>query len=159
MRAHKRSDRKDSTLEALKRAIENIKDADDKRTSQCMVVLLSALGEGADVDRLVEYTGYPREFIETISRRMRRAQLWIEEFVDDREWWDEHENLTSGLFVHALVAQGQLVRVGKEDGGYRYVDPETEEVAGEWSPKFGPGNDAANRRNLSDPPSEPGGQA
>lgn len=134
MRAHKRSDRRDRTLEALKRAIENTKDADDKRTSQCMLVLLSALGEGADVDRLVEYTGYPREFIETISRRMRRAQLWIEEFVDDREWWDEHENLTSGLFVHALVAQGQLLRVDRQGGGFRYLDAETGEVTSEWTP-------------------------
>ncbi len=134
MRAHKRSDRKDSLLEALKDAVENIRDAKDKRTSECMVVLVAAREVGADVDRLVEHTGYPRDFIETISRRMRRARLWVGELVDDREWWDEHGNLTSGLFAHALVAQGQLIRVGKEGGGYRCVDPETGEVVREWSP-------------------------
>jgi hypothetical protein len=134
MRAHKRSDRKHGLLEVLKDAIENISDAKDKRTSECMVVMVAALEVGADVDRLVEYTGYPREFIETISRRMRRARLWVGELVDDREWWDERENLTSGFLAHALVAQGQLIRVGRQGGGCRYLDPKTGEVTREIVP-------------------------
>jgi hypothetical protein len=134
MRAHKKSDRKDRLLEVLKEAVENIRDAKDKRTSECMAVLVAALEVGADVDRLADHTGYPRDFIETISRRMRQARLWDGDRVDDREWWDERGNLTSGLFAHALVAQDQLIRVGRKDGGCRYLDAETGEVARDWSP-------------------------
>jgi hypothetical protein len=112
----------------LKRQIGKIEDAGDRRTAECMVVLLSALHSGTDVDRLAAYTGYPKDFIETISQRMRKAGLWVGKLVDDEEWWDREGNLTSGFFAHALVAQGRLIRVRTEDGGCRYLDPETGDV-------------------------------
>ena len=48
-----------------------------------MLVVMVALEVGANVDRLVERTGYNRDFIENISLRMRKAGLWLGEVVDD----------------------------------------------------------------------------
>ena len=120
-------------LKDLKSAIEKMDNPQDKLTAQCMVVLLSALGVGADVDRLTKETGYPRDFIDSISRRMREAGLWIEERVDDREWWGRNGNLIWAFFAHALVAQGQCRREGMPAGGWRYISMNTGEVVGEWS--------------------------
>jgi hypothetical protein len=44
--------RKDSLPEDPKDSIEKIEDADDRRTSECMAVLISAVEVDADVDRL-----------------------------------------------------------------------------------------------------------
>jgi hypothetical protein len=124
----------DPTLEGLKSAIEEMRNPQDKLASQCMVVLLLAIAVGADVDRLTEETGYPRDFIEAISSRMRKAGLWIGELADDREWRDADGNLTSGFFAHALVAQGQYVRERTRAGGCRYISSKTGHIIREWNP-------------------------
>ena len=62
-------------MKALKLEIEEISDAEDRSISECMLVVISAAKVGADLDRLVEHTGYCRDFIEAISRRMRGARL------------------------------------------------------------------------------------
>ena len=38
-------------------------------------------------------------------------------------------------FVTALVAQGAVTRMPNMNGGYVYIDVETGEVSGKWSPK------------------------
>jgi len=122
------------SLKGLKCKIGKIRNDEDRRISECMVVVLSALDVGADVDRLVERTGYSREFIESISVRMREAGIWIGELVDDREWRNKDEELMSDIFRHALVAQGTLVREPNEDGGCTYFDTQTREWSAEWHP-------------------------
>jgi hypothetical protein len=102
--------------------------------SNRLVVVISALEVGADVDRLIEYTGYGREFIEAISRRMRAAGLWTGELVDDREWRDKDDEFMADIFTHGLVAEGTLIRKPDENGGCTYFDAETEDWAGEWHP-------------------------
>ncbi len=97
-----------------------------------MVVVISALEVGPDVDRLVEYTGYVKDFIEAISHRMRAARLWIGDLVDDREWRDKDEELLLDIFRHASVAQGSLLREVNENGGCAYFDAETRQPEGEW---------------------------
>ena len=82
-------------LRSLKQSIEVMEDGKDKLIAKCMVILLASVEVGADVDRLVEYTGYPREFIESVSQRMRNADLWIGELVDDSGWWDQEKNPTA----------------------------------------------------------------
>lgn len=134
MKDKKRSFPASDLLKVLRLKIEKISDADDRKIAECMVVVISALEVGADVDRLVEYTGYGRDFIEAISRRMRAARLWIGELVDDREWRDKDEELMRDIFTHALVADGSLLREVDENGGCAYFDAETRQLEGEWHP-------------------------
>jgi hypothetical protein len=47
-------------VKALRPEIEEISDAEDRSIAECMLVVISAAKVGADVDRLVEHTGYRR---------------------------------------------------------------------------------------------------
>lgn len=129
MRSHRQSTCSDS-LRGLKREIANITEHKDKKTSESMLVLVSALEVGTDVDRLAEHTGCPIDFIEAIADRMRKASLWIGGQVDDREWSDYEQ----GVFMHALVAQGILLREPNRNGGCKYLNAETGELEMEWNP-------------------------
>lgn len=129
-----RSKQKNDALTELKREVESIKDPENRSISEHMIVVMAALGVGANLDRLVELTGYSREFIEGISFRMRKAGLWEGESVDTRELSDQDSELLRGVFAHALVAQGAVTRVPNVNGGCVYIDSETGEVSGEWSP-------------------------
>jgi hypothetical protein len=122
------------SLKLLKAEIEKISDPDAQTIAQCMVVVLSALEVGADIGSLVKRTGYSKDFVEGISRRMRAAGLWIGELVDDREWREKDEELMSDVFRHALVVKGTLLRELTENGGCIYFDSETREIRGEWCP-------------------------
>jgi hypothetical protein len=133
-RMHHLSVRKSSSLRELKRAVEEMRDPEDKSIAEHMLVVIEALEVGANVDRLVARTGYTRDFIESISVRMREAGLWVGELVDDREWWDHRSEELWGIFRHGLVAQGTLNRVSNPNGGCTYVDSEAGEVSGEWNP-------------------------
>jgi hypothetical protein len=127
-----KSVRNTELLRSLKQLIEAMEDGKDKLITKCMLILIASLGVGADVDRLVEYTGYPREFIETVSQRMRNADLWIGELVDDLGWWDQENNLTAEFFARALVAEGDLVRDWPRNSRYRYIDVATGKVVRDW---------------------------
>ena len=133
------------TLGSFKRLIEEMKDAEHKLTAECMLILISTLEVGANVARLVEHTGYPREFIEAISLRMRKGGLWIGEWVDNMGWWDKEGNLTSEFYAQTQVAKGRLLREWTEDGRFRYLDAATGEVVSDWGPLD---DDAKVRRSI-----------
>jgi len=133
------------TLRTLKRLTKEMKDSKDKPTTQCMLILISALEVGANVERLVEHTGYPREFIDAISLRMRNAGLWFGEWVDDIGWWDPKGELTSEFYAQTQVACGRLLREWTEDGRFRYLNAATGEVEQDWSPL---NHDAEVRRTI-----------
>jgi len=123
----------DHSLRHIKQLAGDITAPKEKLTTQCMLILFSALEVGADVDRLVERTGYSRELIEAISVRMRKAGLWIGKWVDDTVWWDPKGDLTSDFYAHAQIAQGLLLREWTKDGRFRYLDAATGEVVRDWS--------------------------
>jgi hypothetical protein len=122
----------DDPLRDLRGLAENITDPEDKLTTECMIVLVSTLAVGANVDRLVKQTGYSRKLIEEISVRMRKAGLWIGDLVDDTAWFDQKGGLTAAFYFQALVAKGQLLREWTEDGRFRYLDAATGEVEQDW---------------------------
>lgn len=88
------------SMKALRMEIEEISDADDRSISECMVVVISAAKVGADVDRLVEYTGLRRDLIEVISHRMRAARLWVDELVDYREWRENASTTLAAILIN-----------------------------------------------------------
>jgi hypothetical protein len=120
-------------LRSLKQSIEDLEDGRDKVISKCLLILLAAVEVGADVDRIVEYTGYPRDFIEGVSKRMRAADPWMGELVDYFGWFDQEEDLTAESYAHALIAKGDLVRSWRRNGRYRYIDVATGEVVRDWT--------------------------
>jgi hypothetical protein len=122
----------DDPLRDLRGLADNITDPEDKLTTECMAVLISALAVGANVDRLVKQTGYSRKLIEEISVRMRKAGFWIGDLVDDTAWYDQKGGLTADFHAQALVAKGQLLREWTEDGRFRYLDAATGEVVQDW---------------------------
>jgi len=118
----------------FKQLTSKIKNPMHKEIFEHMLVVNSAIEVSADIDALVEQTGYSRKFIEGISIRMREARLWIGRRVDDREWWDPSIQSGLALFIHACVAKGDVLRIPHDDGSYAYTDSETGKVAWEWKP-------------------------
>ncbi|SRR6266702_7003239 len=123
-------------FDELNRLITTITDPEQKELTKAMAVLVAALGVGTDVDLLAQETGYPREFIFGIATCMREAQLWGENVVDDREWWEGPDEFRVGLFAHAMVALGQAKRM-KTLTGCVYTDPATGEVQHAWQDRAG----------------------
>jgi len=135
MRIHHRAAHNSDPLTELKREAETMKDPEHKNITEHMIVVMAALEVGANVDRLVKRTGYNRKFVEGLELRMRKAGLWVGELVDDRECLDQDSEPLYGIFRHTLVAQGTATRIPNMNGGCVYLDAETGDVSGEWSPK------------------------
>lgn len=57
-----------------------------RATAKSIRVLVAALKVGANVDRLAKETGYPKDFVQAIWRRMSRAGLPVGELVDNLEY-------------------------------------------------------------------------
>ena len=121
----------DDLLLDLRSLAENIPDPEDKLMTECMVVLISALAVGTNVDRLVKQTGYPRKLIEAISIRMHEVGLWIGDIVDGKAWFDQRGDLTADFYRHAMVAKGEFLREWVEDYGFLYFDDRGEQVPGD----------------------------
>ncbi len=84
------------------------------------VLVLSAACFGPDVDDLVAFTRYPRDFVASVSQRMRSCGLWGDGFVND-DWWIQgafgDEISRPGFWTDVLVAQGMVTVVGRDDKG------------------------------------------
>ncbi len=117
--------------EAVKEFDPSLEGADDDVGFKIAVVLLAALSEGTDVQRLAAFTGYSEVFIAGIACRMREAELWVEDRVCCGQWFE-------GDFIHpdlfwadVLVAEGLAIRKRENGGVFRYFARE--------SPPDGPG--------------------
>ncbi len=84
------------------------------------VLVLSAACLGPDVDDLVAFTRYPRDFVASVSQRMRSCGLWGDGFVND-DWWIRgkfgDEIRGAGFWTDVLVAQGMVAVAGRDDEG------------------------------------------
>lgn len=118
----------------FKQLTSKIKNPMHKEIFEHMLVVNSAIEVSADIDALVEHTGYSPKLIEGISIRTRDARLWIGRSVDDREWWDGSLQSGLALFIHACVAKGDMRRMPRDDGSYAYINSQTGNVGWEWKP-------------------------
>ena len=97
--------------------------AQDEQESQFVRVLLAAaFFVGPNIDRLVSFTGYSRNFIAEISVRMHDSGLWADGDVCVRHWFDDEFEWTEfGLRQDCLVASGYMVKsYGGGDGTLEY---------------------------------------
>jgi hypothetical protein len=75
------------------------------------VLLLSALQVGANIERLVEFTGYPKGFVRERALRCRENGIFRGGKVAC-DWFDENGGV--GLWCDVLVAEGLLGRASGE---------------------------------------------
>jgi hypothetical protein len=97
--------------------------------TRCPVLLLAALQIGNSIDRLSEFTGYPKQFVGEVCERMQEAELWVEEQVRCDHWKRKFEGNVSfdvDFWMDVLVALGSWTRELRDDGEYSYfqVGPE-----------------------------------
>jgi hypothetical protein len=118
------------TLEIIKKEVEKLDPAlagaENDEAYQVAVILLSAaFVEGPNVDRLVKFTGYSRDFIADISRRMHGSGLWENGFVHDDHWFRGDRYATMIFWTDTFVATGQIVVKRSADGQFLYRMRET----------------------------------
>lgn len=76
------------------------------------VILLSSLVVGANIQRIQEFTGYDREFISGVARKLRKSGIWRKDKVDGEEWFDK-KNGGVAFLCDVLVGLGYAKRVYK----------------------------------------------
>jgi hypothetical protein len=84
---------------------------DEEELKSVRVLLASAFFVGPDIDRLVSFTGYSRNFIAEISVRMHDSGLWADGEVCVGHWFDNEFKWTeTGFFQDWHVASGLTVK-------------------------------------------------
>jgi len=110
-------------LERLDPALQGQETEDDYRAG---VVLLSAVWvTGTDIDRLRMFTGYDRDFVAAISRKMHKSGLWEDGDLVHSDRWCHEDSYSSAVFwADVLVGLGMLCArpVGNGDFCYWAVD-------------------------------------
>jgi hypothetical protein len=118
----KESGTMDDRLDAIKEQIRILDPElpEDDPGFQIAVVLLAAwLVTGPDIDGLFAFTGYSREMVSDISKRMHEARLWESGRVKTDHWFDG-DRWTVGMWIDTLVAEGLLIPRQREDGETEY---------------------------------------
>jgi len=93
---------------------------EDSESFRAAVLVFSAACFGADVDHLVAFTGYPRDFVARVSQRMRSCGLWNDAFVNDDWYIDgtfEDQIIPPVFWTHVLAAQGLVTVIGHDEKG------------------------------------------
>jgi hypothetical protein len=93
---------------------------EDDSVYRTAIVLFAAMAYGTGVTRLSEVTGYPKEFIATISLNMREAGIWAEDEVCYEHWFDGDSIRRAPIWCDVMVAQGQLITQRRDDGKFLY---------------------------------------
>jgi hypothetical protein len=98
------------TLKFLENAVHRLdpKIKSEDSSFKTAVLLLSALQVGANINRLVKFTGYPKNFVRERAQRCRQNGIFQGGKVAC-EWFDK-DNGGIGLRCDVLVAEGVLER-------------------------------------------------
>lgn len=116
---------KGKTVDEIKAEVQRVNPfvGEDEPDSQIVTVLLAAsFFVGPDIDRLVGFTGYPRNFVADTSCRMQDSGLWADGETFIEHWFDDELQWTElGLAQDCDVADGSQVarRDGEEIWAYQ----------------------------------------
>jgi hypothetical protein len=75
------------------------------------VVLLSCVAVGPNADRIARFTGYNRDKVRKIARRIRANKIWEGYSMDIGPWMDKEQG-TVAFILDAMVANGEVKRSG-----------------------------------------------
>ena len=96
---------------------------------QFVAIMIAALFEGPNEERIARVTGYSPEFISQIGTRLKESGLWTNEKTDYQVWDDTTEGLIR-FIMDVEVAKGTAFRAGdKRNGEYVYRITELGETA------------------------------
>jgi hypothetical protein len=95
---------------------------EESESFRAAVLVFAAAYIGANVDDLVAFTAYPRDFVACISQRMRNCGLWDDGFVSD-DWYIERtfedQIILPFFWTHVLAALGLVTVIGHDQDGRR----------------------------------------
>jgi hypothetical protein len=87
---------------------------------RAVLILAAGLIAGPSVERLVELTSYSPLFVQQVHNNMRAVGLWTDEKIV-APWLNEDDTYNAtGLWIHALVAQGKLTAREHKKRGWIY---------------------------------------
>jgi len=101
-----------ATLTLIKRQIERLDPALQRNENddgyRVAVLLLAAVRvTGSEIEKLTEFTGYPREFVARVSERMRNSGVWDVSGTAHSDHWFQGDTPTTGAFwADVLVGMG-----------------------------------------------------
>jgi hypothetical protein len=102
----------------VSRAVLEIQDSNDENDplTRAAMVLVGAAFVGPNVDRLVQLTGYPLEYVDQIATRLRASDLWQDGTLNYDPWDDEEKGFVA-FILDLEVASGRFVRKGRTASG------------------------------------------
>lgn len=140
---------KDQALQAIKDELHRLtlKDQDDPSFKTDVVLVAAAFGVGPDIEGLVAFTGYSRNFVSDISCRMHDSGLWSNSEVSFDHWFQGEYDWTFSLALDSLVGEGHMVARSCHQGwDYEYTERGDRELAESYR--------AGLKRILPNPPEE-----
>jgi hypothetical protein len=84
--------------------------------TRAAMVLVGAAFVGPNVERLVQLTGYPREYVDQIASRLKASGLWKEATLD-YDPWDKEKIGCTAFTMDLLIAVGACIRGEKTVSG------------------------------------------
>lgn len=94
-----------NTVDEIVRTFLNDKTKDNE-SYRCAVVMVAALFVGLDVNMIVQLTGYPEQFVETVASNLRLSGMWVDGQLD----YGECSNDPTDFYMQVSVAEGNVVR-------------------------------------------------
>lgn len=85
------------------------------------MVIVGAVLDGTDVNRLVRLTGYEHDFVAQVAVRMRTARLWSGDYIDCEAWGRDEPEGHIYFSRDLSVAEGKLFRDPKDDSFVRRI--------------------------------------
>jgi hypothetical protein len=114
-------------LERLDPALKGQETEDDYRAG---VVLLAAVwATGTDIDKLILFTGYNRNFVAAISLRMHKSGLWNEGVAHSDHWFHENCYSSAVFWADVLVGLGKVFAKPDGCGDFRYWAVDYDRIA------------------------------
>jgi len=92
----------------------------DPNLFQAAVILLSCTAVGPNADRITKFTGYDRDKVRKVARRIRKGGIWCgrgsDSAMDIGPWLEEDGRKGQGdlaFMLDAMVANGECDKVGE----------------------------------------------
>ena len=97
---------------AVKETLE-IEPSDDPDIFMVGVIIASALVVGPSGDKLAKFTGYNRDKVREVAKRMRDNKLWVGHAIDVEDWFHKEHGIIS-FVLDCMIGQGTIEKVDEK---------------------------------------------